>query len=606
MDSEHEEIEEDPPRRKRLYTYNRCVNSIDSSLDEENYDPVAIPEARKVILGNIRNEEEIRFVNQPPATVGRQRMCDVIRSRPGVTALASNAKTPKDAFDLFITPNMIEDLVTLTNNRIKKTLEQLPQNVAESNKYPSYREIDSQDLYAFIGLFYYRGLYKVNTHYLDILFSEEQGLPMFGATMSHQRFKFILAHLCFDDAETRPERWKRDRFAALREFFELCNDRFARMLIPEDYLTIDETLYPIRTQIAFRQYNPDKPAKYGLLFKSINCARYPYTYQAHIYAGKPEGDPNEFYVSGTDNYIKFLVNKLLEHQPLQGRNISMDRLYTSIPIARWLLEKGITMIGTLKANRVGIPPAIKDISQRDINSWEMYWDDSGNMNISSYVVKTSSGKKNILMLSTVRPLMGVTKDDGKHKPALYKLYDFTKGGTDIIDQKVGAYTVKPKSRRWSVAAFSFILDTVRVNASSVVALNNNENLDKVNAFQFGYELIKALVLPSIQRRPKNGLTTSVLRKISLVTGEEIDRQPQRHNQGLNHPPISKEAKQCKVCYAGTKGKDQKEKKDRMKCIQSVCQRCGIQHCRDHLIQVCDECQEKIIAAAKRAAAETDQ
>ena len=135
------------------------------------------------------------------------------------------------------------------------------------------------------------------------------------------------------------------------------------MLIPEDYLTIDETLYPIRTQIAFRQYNPDKPAKYGLLFKSINCARYPYTYQAHIYAGKPEGDPNEFYVSGTDNYIKFLVNKLLEHQPLQGRNISMDRLYTSIPIARWLLEKGITMIGTLKANRVGIPPAIKDISQ---------------------------------------------------------------------------------------------------------------------------------------------------------------------------------------------------------------------------------------------------
>lgn len=36
----------------------------------------------------------------------------------------------------------------------------------------------------------------------------------------------------------------------------------------------------------------------------------------------------------------------------------------------------------------------------------------------------------ILMLSTVQPLLGVTKDDKKCKPAIYKLYDFNKGGTD--------------------------------------------------------------------------------------------------------------------------------------------------------------------------------
>lgn len=36
----------------------------------------------------------------------------------------------------------------------------------------------------------------------------------------------------------------------------------------------------------------------------------------------------------------------------------------------------------------------------------------------------------ILMLSTAQPLLGVTKDDKKCKPAIYKLYDFNKGGTD--------------------------------------------------------------------------------------------------------------------------------------------------------------------------------
>ena len=78
------------------------------------------------------------------------------------------------------------------------------------------------------------------------------------------------------------------------------------------------------------------------------------------------------------------------------------------------------------------------------------------------------------MLTTMRPLLGVTSDDGKKKPALYKLYDFTKGGTDIVDQKFGNYTVKTKSRKWTTVAFSYPLDTVRVNAMTVAALNNDK------------------------------------------------------------------------------------------------------------------------------------
>ena len=60
------------------------------------------------------------------------------------------------------------------------------------------------------------------------------------------------------------------------------------------------------------------------------------------------------------------------------------------------------------------------------------------------------------MLSSVQPLLGVTKDDNKFKPAIYKLYDFTKGGTDIVDQRVGFYSCKSKSPKWKMmASFSF-------------------------------------------------------------------------------------------------------------------------------------------------------
>ena len=90
----------------------------------------------------------------------------------------------------------------------------------------------------------------------------------------------------------------------MREIFSECNKNFARALIPEDYLTIGETLYPMRNQISFKQYNPDKPAKYGMLYKSINSARYPFTHQSHVYCGKLEQEPDENYVSGTINYVK--------------------------------------------------------------------------------------------------------------------------------------------------------------------------------------------------------------------------------------------------------------------------------------------------------------
>ena len=63
---------------------------------------------------------------------------------------------------------------------------------------------------------------------------------------------------------------------------------FAKHLLPEDFISLDETLYPMRTQVAFKMYDPDKPAKYGILFKSLNCARYPYTYYSHVFSGKPE------------------------------------------------------------------------------------------------------------------------------------------------------------------------------------------------------------------------------------------------------------------------------------------------------------------------------
>ena len=160
-----------------------------------------------------------------------------------------------------------------------------------------------------------------------------------------------------------------------------------------------------------------------------------------------------------------------ELELLDDRVISID----------WLLNKGITMIGSIMLDKSAIPQELKSIQSRQVLTVETFWHSEENKVLTRYVVKTSKGLKNVMVLSSVESILGVTKDDGKNKAAIFKLYDFTKGIIDIIDQKMGSYTVKKKSRKWTKVAFAYLLNTVRVNANTLLNLNKPET----NCWHFG-------------------------------------------------------------------------------------------------------------------------
>ena len=63
--------------------------------------------------------------------------------------------------------------------------------------------------------------------------------------MSKNCFKFLEQFIQFDDKNAQPERWRGDKYAALREFFESVNAQNASMRGPSTFFCVDETLYPI-------------------------------------------------------------------------------------------------------------------------------------------------------------------------------------------------------------------------------------------------------------------------------------------------------------------------------------------------------------------------
>ena len=224
-------------------------------------------------------------------------------------------------------------------------------------------------------------------------------------------------------------------------------------------------------------------------------------------------------MKGVEEITLRLIDKYSEFCEVKGRNVSFDNLYTSIPLAIELHERGMTCIGTVKFNRKGVPKEIRDMTGREENSSIIWYEKEKNkMSLTSFVFNTKpKGKKDVIILSTKPVLLGVTKDDGKAKPAIIKEYDYTKGGTDIVDQRSGSFTTSTKAVWWVKKTFSIMLDTTRVNSQTIYFLNQNKDPRKSDSFNYGWELGMSLLLPHVIRRQGGtGLNRGLQLKINLI------------------------------------------------------------------------------------------
>ena len=139
-------------------------------------------------------------------------------------------------------------------------------------------------------------------------------------------------------------------------------------------------------------------------------------------------------------------------------------------------------------------------------------------------------------------------------------------------------------------AFSYLLYTVRVNSSTVYALNNSIDPKQAYSFGFGFQIVESLVLPHITKRPSVGLQSVILSKIKHFTGQsgsEGTSDTELHATKLERPM------RCKICLENIQGKNQKSKKNMLKKIKSACQQCGNPLCKEHVSQVCYSCLKKI-------------
>ena len=119
-------------------------------------------------------------------------------------------------------------------------------------------------------------------------------------------------------------------------------------------------------------------------------------------------------------------------------NIFIDWYFTLVTIAQWALEKKIAIAGAMRLVRKGIP---KDINREERSVLYVFETDE-NILLVSYIDKNKSGKRTVVVISTLHDEVRVTKD-----PSIHKSYDHTKCSVDVVSLISTSCTKRIKNKR---------------------------------------------------------------------------------------------------------------------------------------------------------------
>uniref|UniRef100_A0A3P9KCK2 PiggyBac transposable element-derived protein domain-containing protein n=1 Tax=Oryzias latipes TaxID=8090 RepID=A0A3P9KCK2_ORYLA len=295
------------------------------------------------------------------------------------------------------------------------------------------------ELMGFIAILLVRGVIKLPS--MHDAWSAKMGNPLISKIMARNRFKDIMRHLRFDYKGTRMEQVGTDKFAAISNVWGSFVANCIKSFNPGRYITIDKQLFPTKTRCCFLQYIATKPDKFGIKFWVACDLKSKYVCNIIPYLGKDPSRPMGERLS--ENVVMKLMEPFLD----KGRNVTTDNFFTSVSLARQLLSRKTTLLGTVNKIRRELPESVRCI-------WVL---------CSTLTVYAPKRKKTVCILSSMHSVVE-TEDTKKKKPNTVTDYNSMKCGVDVMDQMVREYSVRSGTRRWPVGVFYNMIDIAALNA----------------------------------------------------------------------------------------------------------------------------------------------
>ncbi|KAE8960380.1 hypothetical protein PR001_g30404, partial [Phytophthora rubi] len=326
----------------------------------------------------------------------------------------------------------------------------------------------------------------------------------FGKFMAKNSFFHIMGYLHFSNNKSPQARL--DRAWKIRPVVDVLQRTFARGYKPLPIISFDEATLPSRSRYnPMRQFNKDKPHRWGTKVFVAACAKTAYCMRIEIYCGAkthlltPVPQDNN---SGEAAVLRNMKALLPPSPTSPWRLVVTDRFYTSVKLALELLHRRMYLIGTIQTDRSGYAKGmITSKKVRTVNKRKVVVPPQGTTKLAqnkmfpqvTAVMWMDRNPVHMLSSGGSRQAVAVLRRihgqiQSVLAPELVRDYHRSMGGVDVHDQlRMQRYSVQLcyKRRKYYKTLFLGLLDMALVNAFIVYRYNkkvNNKRPPKHSAF----------------------------------------------------------------------------------------------------------------------------
>ena len=287
--------------------------------------------------------------------------------------------------------------------------------------------------------------------------------------MCRERFRTILWNVHPSDPEADKENDQKkgtpdhDKLFRVKPLLDDLRTACRAYYVPEQALSVDESMVPTKAKTGMTQYMKDKPIKWGMKLFVLAEARTGYQVAFDVYSGKAS-TPSVHGLS-----YDAVMNLVTAANLGTGYHIYMDNFYTSPTLLKALVEKKYGACGTYRENRLGCPKDRANPLPRNATRGEMRWLREGPLLFVKWM-----DRKEINVLSTIHKAGYDGCVDRKEKnpyrvvsipcPASVKAYNQSMGGVDLADQLIQYHSSHRKVAKWYKTLFLHFVDIAATNS----------------------------------------------------------------------------------------------------------------------------------------------
>ncbi|XP_067122211.1 piggyBac transposable element-derived protein 4-like [Centruroides vittatus] len=510
------------------------VRTQDESSDNSDYGDVP----------SEKNWMELNVDNPPPPPPKFP-----FRGSPGCKFTPTDAFDPLEYFLLFFDLQLINIIVSETNN--------FAMQQARSSR-DQWEPVTDKEMYIFLTICMLQGLLYKPAERMYWSRNDLLHTPIFSKLMTKKRWMDIKQNLHFTDnnsfnAETHenPKLWK------IWPIAKNLNLKFSRLYTPEKNISIDESLLLFKGRLSWRQYIPQKRARYGVKFYMLCESSSGYLYNFLIYTGKGTCLNQKY---GNMLYTSQVVLTLLEPLLDKGYCLTTDNYYTSPQLADYLITVKTDCCGTLRTTRKDVP---KVLHQKKFKKGETMAMQRGKVMIQKW-----QDRRTVTFLSTFHSPAMVRKETRTGeimKPQVAVDYNNTMGGVDLLDQHLHDYTVaRKRGKKYYKKIFFQLVDISLYNAYVLYQKNGGEKTNLCFRMALIERLITMYHSETMTGKHGRARTPSPLRLTEKHFPDFI-------------PPTEKKVAPTRCCAVCCQKRDDKGKKVRRE-TRYQCEQCKVALC----------------------------